>query len=114
MAAFIAESVMGEGGIIVPPDNYFKYAKAVCDKHGILFISDEVQCGFGRTGKLFAIEHYGVEPDIMCTAKGIADGFPLSAFTARRMSAARSSPATISPPSAATRSVAPPRWPTST
>jgi 4-aminobutyrate aminotransferase len=83
VAAFIAESVMGEGGIIVPPDNYFKYAKAVCDKHGILFIADEVQCGFGRTGKMFAIEHYGVEPDIMATAKGIADGFPLGAFTAR-------------------------------
>ncbi|HUJ09389.1 MAG TPA: aspartate aminotransferase family protein [Verrucomicrobiae bacterium] len=83
VAAFIAESVLGEGGIIVPPDNYFKYAKAVCDKHGLLFICDEVQSGFGRTGKLFAIEHYGVEPDIMCTAKGIADGFPLGAFTAR-------------------------------
>jgi 4-aminobutyrate aminotransferase/(S)-3-amino-2-methylpropionate transaminase len=83
VAAFIAESVMGEGGIIVPPDNYFKYAKAVCDKHGILFVCDEVQCGFGRCGKMFAIEHYGVEPDIMATAKGIADGFPLGAFTAR-------------------------------
>jgi 4-aminobutyrate aminotransferase / (S)-3-amino-2-methylpropionate transaminase / 5-aminovalerate transaminase len=83
VAAFIAESVMGEGGIIVPPDNYFKYAKAVCDKHGILFICDEVQSGFGRCGKMFAIEHYGVEPDIMATAKGIADGFPLGAFTAR-------------------------------
>lgn len=83
VAAFIAESVLGEGGIIVPPDNYFKYAKAVCDKHGMLFICDEVQSGFGRTGKMFAIEHYGVEPDIMATAKGIADGFPLGAFTAR-------------------------------
>jgi 4-aminobutyrate aminotransferase / (S)-3-amino-2-methylpropionate transaminase / 5-aminovalerate transaminase len=83
VAAFIAESVMGEGGIIVPPDNYFKYAKAICDKHGILFICDEVQSGFGRCGKMFAIEHYGVEPDIMATAKGIADGFPLGAFTAR-------------------------------
>ncbi len=83
VAAFIAESVLGEGGIIVPPDNYFKYAKAVCDKHGILFICDEVQSGFGRTGKMFAIEHYGVDPDIMTTAKGIADGFPLGAFTAR-------------------------------
>jgi 4-aminobutyrate aminotransferase/(S)-3-amino-2-methylpropionate transaminase len=83
VAAFIAESVLGEGGIIVPPDNYFKYAKAVCDKHGILFICDEVQSGFGRCGKMFAIEHYGVEPDILCTAKGIADGFPLGAFTAR-------------------------------
>jgi 4-aminobutyrate aminotransferase len=83
VAAFLAESVLGEGGIIVPPDNYFKYAKAICDKHGILFICDEVQSGFGRTGKMFAIEHYGVEPDIMATAKGIADGFPLGAFTAR-------------------------------
>jgi 4-aminobutyrate aminotransferase len=83
VAAFIAESVLGEGGIIVPPDNYFKYAKAVCDRYGILFICDEVQSGFGRCGKMFAIEHYGVEPDIMATAKGIADGFPLGAFTAR-------------------------------
>jgi 4-aminobutyrate aminotransferase len=83
VAAFIAEPVMGEGGIIVPPPNYFKEVKKVLDKHGILFIADEVQSGFGRTGKLFAIEHYGVEPDIMCSAKGIADGFPLSMFTTR-------------------------------
>ncbi len=83
VAAFIAEPVMGEGGIIVPPANYFKEVKKVLDKYGILFIADEVQSGFGRTGKLFAIEHYGVEPDIMCSAKGIADGFPLSMFTTR-------------------------------
>ena len=83
VAAFIAEPVMGEGGIIVPPANYFKEVKKVLDKYGILFIADEVQCGFGRTGKLFAIEHYGVEPDIFCSAKGIADGFPLSMFTTR-------------------------------
>ncbi len=83
VAAFIAEPVMGEGGIIVPPPNYFKEVKKVLDQHGILFIADEVQSGFARTGKLFAIEHYGVEPDILVTAKGIADGFPLSAFTAR-------------------------------
>jgi 4-aminobutyrate aminotransferase / (S)-3-amino-2-methylpropionate transaminase / 5-aminovalerate transaminase len=57
--------------------------KKVLDQHGILFIADEVQSGFGRTGKMFAIEHYGVEPDILVSAKGIADGFPLSAFTAR-------------------------------
>ncbi len=68
---------MGEGGIIVPPRNYFKAVKEVLDRHGILFIADEVQSGFGRTGAMFAIEHYGVEPDIMATAKGIADGFPL-------------------------------------
>jgi 4-aminobutyrate aminotransferase len=83
VAAFIAEPVMGEGGILVPPGNYFKYVKEVLDRHGILFIADEVQSGFGRTGKLFAIEHFGVEPDIMVMAKGIADGFPLSATIAR-------------------------------
>src|SRR6266699_440256 len=83
VAAFIVEPVMGEGGIIVPPRNYFKEVKKVLDHHGILFIADEVQSGFARTGKMFAIEHYGVEPDILVTAKGIADGFPLSAFTTR-------------------------------
>ena len=74
---------MGEGGIVVPPPNYFKEVKKVLDQHGILFIADEVQSGFARTGKMFAIEHYGVVPDILVTAKGIADGFPLSAFTTR-------------------------------
>ena len=83
VAAFIAEPVMGEGGIIVPPPNYFKEVKKVLDQHGILFIADEVQSGFCRTGKMFAIGHYDVVPDILVTAKGIADGFPLSAFTTR-------------------------------
>src|SRR6202048_1479494 len=83
VAAFIAEPVMGEGGIVVPPANYFKEVKKVLDERGILFIADEVQSGFARTGRMFAIEHYGVEPDIVVTAKGIADGFPLSGFTAR-------------------------------
>lgn len=83
VAAFIAEPVMGEGGIIPPPLDYFKRVKKVLDEYGILFIADEVQTGFGRTGKLFAIEHYGVEPDIMALAKGIADGFPISACIAR-------------------------------
>ncbi|HXW77755.1 MAG TPA: aminotransferase class III-fold pyridoxal phosphate-dependent enzyme, partial [Candidatus Eremiobacteraceae bacterium] len=83
VAAFIAEPVLGEGGIIVPPPNYFRYVKEVLDARGILFICDEVQSGFGRTGKMLAIEHYDVVPDIVVTAKGIADGFPLSAFTTR-------------------------------
>jgi 4-aminobutyrate aminotransferase/(S)-3-amino-2-methylpropionate transaminase len=83
VAAFIAEPVIGEGGIIVPPLNYFREVKKVLDRCGILFIADEVQCGFARTGKMFAIEHFGVVPDILVTAKGIADGFPLSAFTTR-------------------------------
>jgi 4-aminobutyrate aminotransferase / (S)-3-amino-2-methylpropionate transaminase / 5-aminovalerate transaminase len=83
VAAFIAEPVMGEGGIIVPPANYFPEVKKILDQHGILFIADEVQCGFARTGKMFAFEHFGVVPDILVTAKGIAGGFPLSAFTTR-------------------------------
>jgi 4-aminobutyrate aminotransferase-like enzyme len=83
VAAFIAEPVLGEGGIIVPPPNYFKAVKRILDRHDILFIADEVQTGFGRTGAMFGIEHYGVEPDIVVTAKGIANGFPLGAFTTR-------------------------------
>ncbi|HKG24940.1 MAG TPA: aspartate aminotransferase family protein, partial [Thermomicrobiales bacterium] len=83
VAAFIAEPVMGEGGILIPPASYFRRVKEVLDRYGILYIADEVQSGFGRTGKLFAVEHFGVEPDIMVMAKGIADGFPLSATVAR-------------------------------
>ena len=82
VCAFIAEPVMGEGGIIAPPDDYFKVVKEWMDAEGVLFICDEVQSGYGRTGKMFAIEHYGVVPDIMCMAKGIANGWPLGAFTA--------------------------------
>jgi 4-aminobutyrate aminotransferase len=83
VAAFVAETVMGEGGIIVPPKEFFKEIKKILDQYGILLFLDEVQCGFGRTGKLFAVEHYDVEPDIMTMAKGIAAGFPLSACIAR-------------------------------
>jgi 4-aminobutyrate aminotransferase/(S)-3-amino-2-methylpropionate transaminase len=82
VAAFLAEPVMGEGGIIVPHPDYFTRVKEILDKYGILFIADEVHSGFGRTGRMFAIEHYGVEPDIMTMAKGIANGFPLGAFIA--------------------------------
>ena len=83
IAAFVAEPVMGEGGIVTPPPGYFEAIKKVLDNHGILLLVDEVQSGFGRTGKLFAIQHWDVEPDILTMAKGIADGFPLSAFIAR-------------------------------
>jgi 4-aminobutyrate aminotransferase / (S)-3-amino-2-methylpropionate transaminase / 5-aminovalerate transaminase len=92
VAAFIAEPVMGEGGIIVPPLNYFKEVKKVLDHYGILFIADEVQSGFARCGKMFATEYCGVEPDIVVTAKGIADGFPLSAYTTRTEIAAAYKP----------------------
>jgi 4-aminobutyrate aminotransferase-like enzyme len=82
VAAFIAEPVMGEGGIIVPRDGYLQRIKEILDHYEILFIDDEVQSGFGRTGRMFAVEWSGVEPDIMAMAKGIADGFPLSGFIA--------------------------------
>jgi 4-aminobutyrate aminotransferase-like enzyme len=84
VAFFVVEPLMGEGGLIVPPEEYFRVAKEVLDAHDVLFIDDEVQSGFCRTGKMLAIEHYGVEPDIVAMAKGIANGFPLSAFTTRR------------------------------
>ena len=83
VAAFVAEPVMGEGGILVPPPEYLRMATERIRRDGALYIADEVQCGYGRTGRLFASEHFGVEPDILCLAKGIACGFPLSAFIAR-------------------------------
>jgi 4-aminobutyrate aminotransferase len=92
VAAFIAEPVLGEGGILVPHESYFGYVKEILDEQGILFICDEVQSGFGRTGKLFAIEHYDAQPAIMTVAKGIADGFPLGAFIARADVAAAFTP----------------------
>jgi len=82
VAAFIAEPLLGEGGIITPPEDYFLEIEKISKKHEILFVVDEVQTGFCRTGKMFGIEHYGVEPDIMAMAKGIADGFPLGGFIA--------------------------------
>jgi 4-aminobutyrate aminotransferase/(S)-3-amino-2-methylpropionate transaminase len=83
VAALIAEPVMGEGGIIVPPPEYFRIIKKILDEHGSLLIVDEVQSGYGRTGKMFGIDHYDVIPDIMTLGKGIAAGFPLSACIAR-------------------------------
>nr|WP_092071875.1 aspartate aminotransferase family protein [Dendrosporobacter quercicolus]NSL49458.1 aspartate aminotransferase family protein [Dendrosporobacter quercicolus DSM 1736]SDM30720.1 4-aminobutyrate aminotransferase / (S)-3-amino-2-methylpropionate transaminase [Dendrosporobacter quercicolus] len=83
VAALIAEPIQGNGGIITPPPGYFKRMKEILDKYNILLIIDEVQTGFGRTGKMFAIEHYEVEPDIMTMAKALANGTPVGAFTAR-------------------------------
>lgn len=83
VAALIAEPIQGNGGIITPPAGYFKRVKEILDKYGILLIIDEVQTGFGRTGKMFAIEHYGVEPDIMTMAKALGNGTPVGAFTSR-------------------------------
>lgn len=83
VAAFLVEPVQGEGGYVPPPPSFLKKLRAVADKYGILLIIDEVQTGFGRTGKMFAIEHFGVEPDIMLMGKGIGGGMPISAFITR-------------------------------
>ena len=83
VAAVIAEPVLGEGGFVAPPPDYFRVLMDICHKHGVLFIADEVQTGFGRTGALFASEHYGIEPDIFVTAKSLGGGLPLAAITGR-------------------------------
>jgi 4-aminobutyrate aminotransferase len=77
VAAIFVEPIQGEGGYVVAPDNFLRELRAICDRHGILLVADEVQCGAGRTGKWWAIEHSGVEPDMVCMAKGIASGMPL-------------------------------------
>jgi len=83
VAAIFVEPVQGEGGYIVPPDGWLARLRALCDRYGILLVDDEVQAGLGRTGRMFAIEHWGVEPDIVCVAKALASGMPLSAMIAR-------------------------------
>jgi 4-aminobutyrate aminotransferase len=82
VAAVFVEPIQGEGGYIVPPDDFLPRLRELCDEHGILLVFDEVQCGLGRTGKMFAWEHWGVKPDIISLAKGIASGMPLSATLA--------------------------------
>ena len=84
VAAIIMEPVQGEGGYIVPPEGFVREIRKICDQYGIMLIFDEVQTGMGRTGKLFAYEHFGVKPDILSCAKGIASGFPLSAVIAKK------------------------------
>jgi len=83
VAAVIAEPVLGEGGFIVPPKDYFALLQRICRQHGILFIADEVQSGFARTGKWFASEHFGIEPDLVTMAKSLGGGMPIAAVTGR-------------------------------
>src|SRR5215469_12101835 len=83
VAAIFVEPIQGEGGYYVPPTGFLPALRALCDKHGFLLVADEVQSGMGRTGKLYAVEHWDVEPDIICLAKGIASGMPLGAIIAR-------------------------------
>ncbi|MFB3889743.1 MAG: acetyl ornithine aminotransferase family protein [Candidatus Bathyarchaeia archaeon] len=83
VAGIVFEPIQGEGGYVVPPPEYFPRLKKLADKHGLLLIDDEVQSGMGRTGKWFAIEHWGVEPDIICTSKALASGLPIGATIAK-------------------------------
>jgi 4-aminobutyrate aminotransferase len=83
IAAVFVEPIQGEGGYFVSPPGFLKALRDLCDRHGMLLVADEVQTGMGRTGKLFAVEHWGVEPDIVCLAKGIASGMPLGAIIAK-------------------------------
>jgi 4-aminobutyrate aminotransferase len=83
VAAIVVESWLGEGGYVLPPEGWFRYLRALCDKHGILLIADEVQSGMGRSGTMWAIEQEGVRPDVVTAGKGIASGLPLGAMIAR-------------------------------
>ncbi|MGB7339300.1 MAG: 4-aminobutyrate--2-oxoglutarate transaminase [Phototrophicaceae bacterium] len=83
VAAIVIEPVQGEGGFIPTPPRFLERIRQLCDEHGIVMIADEIQCGFGRTGKLFAIEHYNIVPDLMTTAKSLAAGMPLAAVTGK-------------------------------
>ena len=84
VAAVVVEPVQGEGGFIAAPEGYFQTMAKICKDHGILFVSDEIQAGMGRTGKMFSIEHWGVEPDLMCVGKSLAAGMPISAVVGRK------------------------------
>jgi 4-aminobutyrate aminotransferase len=83
VAAIFVEPIQGEGGYYVPPPSFLPGLRDLCDRHGILLVADEVQSGMGRTGKMFACQHWNVEPDIICLAKGIASGLPLGAMVAK-------------------------------
>ena len=83
VAAVIAEPIQGEGGIIVPPEDFIRGLRRLCDRYGILFIADEIQTGLGRTGRMFACEHWSVIPDIMCIGKAIAGGIPMGVTVAK-------------------------------
>jgi 4-aminobutyrate aminotransferase len=83
VAAIVVEAVQGEGGYLPAPEGFLQGLRRICDEHGIMLIVDEVQSGMGRTGKMFALEHYGVQADIVCIAKGIASGLPMGACVAR-------------------------------
>lgn len=84
VAAIVVEPIQGEGGYIVPPDGFLQGLRALCDEHGILLVFDEVQCGVGRTGRMFAAEHFGVVPDVITLAKGLGSGMPIGMVVAKK------------------------------
>jgi 4-aminobutyrate aminotransferase len=84
VAAVVVEPVLGEGGYVVPPEGFLPGLRRICDRHGILLVADEVQTGFARTGRFFAVEHTATQPDIMCLAKGLGNGMPVAAMVATR------------------------------
>jgi 4-aminobutyrate aminotransferase len=84
VAAIVVEPIQGEGGYLVPPDGFLAGLRALCDEHGILLVFDEVQSGIGRTGRMFACEHWGVRPDILTSAKGLGSGLPIGAVIAKK------------------------------
>lgn len=83
VAAFIIESIQGDAGVIIPPREFLREVKKLCEENGILYVDEEVQTGFGRSGKMFAIEHYGIEPDVLIAAKAIASGLPMGAIISK-------------------------------
>jgi 4-aminobutyrate aminotransferase len=83
VAAIFVEPIQGEGGYIIPPAEFLPELRRLCDRHGILLVCDEVQSGIGRTGKMFAVDHAGIEPDIITVAKGLGSGMPIGAFIAK-------------------------------
>jgi len=83
VAAIVVEPIQGEGGYVVPPDGFLGTLREICDRHGILLVADEVQTGFGRSGRMFAVEHSAVVPDIMCVAKGLGNGLPIGGIVAK-------------------------------
>ena len=83
IAALVVEPIQGEGGFVVPPPEFLAALRTLCDRHGIVLVADEVQTGFGRTGKLFACDHFGLAPDVLLTAKSMASGLPIAGITGR-------------------------------
>ncbi|MEZ5912151.1 MAG: aminotransferase class III-fold pyridoxal phosphate-dependent enzyme [Paracoccaceae bacterium] len=104
--AIIVEPVQGEGGFYEAPREFFKALRAICDEHGILLIADEVQTGFARTGKMFAMDHYDVQPDLMTMAKALAGGFPLAAVVGRQVDAGCPAPGVSAAPMVVRPSIA--------